>query len=130
MSRTVVVVLALVTAVLTGLLTGCGGGGGPEEPSPSRPPATTPQQPEPSKPGPPGPSEVTVRGTVQRGVEPNCLVLTVEGRQYLLLEAGGQVRPGVEATVHGTTRPNLATTCMQGTPLVVDRVEDVEGGPS
>ncbi len=120
--RGIVVVVLALTAVG---LAGCSDPGGPEAPSPGRPPATTPQQP---APGPTEGAEVTLRGTVTRGVEPNCLVLATGGREYLLLEAGPDVRPGVEIAVRGTVRPGMATTCMQGTPLVVDDADLVEGG--
>lgn len=75
---------------------------------------TTPAAPSP-KPG----KEITVRGTVATGVEPNCLVLASGGREYLLLEPEPMLKPGVRAVVRGRTEPNRATTCMQGTPLVV-----------
>lgn len=124
--RGLVVGVVVGVAAVTGLLTGCGGGDAPSEPV--SPPPTTSLGPTEST--TPRPVEVTARGTVERGVEPNCLVLAADDREYLLLEAGPEVRPGVEVTVRGTTRPDLPTTCMQGTPLVVDRVESVEGGPS
>ncbi|MEY7973062.1 hypothetical protein AB8O38_13795 [Saccharomonospora xinjiangensis] len=119
----------IVVAVFTSsavLLAACSGSDDQGEPPPaSPPPATTPGQPDPT---PTEGAEVTLRGTVSRGVEPNCLVLTAGGREYLLLEGGPEVRPGAEVVVHGTLRPGMATTCMQGTPLVVDDADLVEGG--
>lgn len=119
-----VVVVALLAFSVVGLAA-CSDSGGPDAPPPGRPSATTPERPE-TRPTPG--AEVTLRGTVTRGVEPNCLVLAAEGREYLLLETGPEVRPGLEVTVRGTVRPDVATTCMQGTPFVVDDVELVGGG--
>jgi hypothetical protein len=70
----------------------------------------------------PAAATVTVSGTVEAGVEPNCLLL----KGYLLF--GGQdegVRAGAKVTVTGRTMPGVATTCQQGTPL---RVETVRPG--
>ncbi|WP_007026037.1 hypothetical protein [Saccharomonospora iraqiensis] len=75
-----------------------------------------------------GAPEVTVRGTVARGVEPNCLVLFTDRKEYLLLRAGPGLRPGTEVVVWGTPRPGMPTTCMQGTPLVVREVDRVGAG--
>lgn len=65
--------------------------------------------------------EVTLTGTVQKGVEPNCLVLQAEeGRQFLLLGGDPQVlRSGEEVVVDGTSVPGRPTTCMQGVPFLV-----------
>lgn len=67
--------------------------------------------------GPSGP--VTVRGTVEEGVEAGCLLL----RGYLLI--GGRehgIRAGATVTVTGQVQPDLVSTCQQGTPLRVDTV--------
>ncbi|KHF45625.1 hypothetical protein MINT15_08420 [Saccharomonospora viridis] len=69
-----------------------------------------------------------VHGTVERGVEPNCLVLVTDEQEYLLVNAGPEVRPGARVVVRGTPEPDLVTTCMQGVPLVVDDVDLAEGG--
>ncbi|WP_040922057.1 hypothetical protein [Saccharomonospora xinjiangensis] len=118
------IVVALFTSSAV-VLAACSGSDDQGEPPPASPPATTPGQPDPT---PTEGTEVTLRGTISRGVEPNCLVLTTGGREYLLLEGGPEVRPGAEVVVHGTLRPGMATTCMQGTPLVVDDADLVEGG--
>ncbi|WP_019807876.1 hypothetical protein [Saccharomonospora halophila] len=75
-----------------------------------------------------GAAEITVRGTVVRGVEPNCLVLSTGRREYLLVRPGPELRPGTEAVVRGTPRPGMPTTCMQGTPFVVREADRVGGG--
>ncbi len=59
-------------------------------------------------------------GTVDQGVEPGCLVLG----QYLLI-GGSQdlLKPGASVSVTGTVATGMATTCQQGTPLQVEKVE-------
>ena len=97
------------------------------------PPAQTPGQPEdlptplpgrttsPGGPGGPGSSRpMTLSGTVEAGVEHNCFLL--DG--YLLV--GGSpdlVRAGARVTVTGHVQPGLMTTCQQGIPFMVQRVE-------
>lgn len=64
-------------------------------------------------------SPITVTGTVEAGVESNCLLLG----GYLLL--GGDralVKPGARITVTGRSEPDTLTTCQQGTPLRVESV--------
>lgn len=75
-------------------------------------------------PAPPGSGKsaarVTVTGTVESGVEANCLML----RGYQLI--GGprvMLRQGATVTVTGQVQPDLVTTCQQGTPLMVESVE-------
>ncbi|MFV2017141.1 hypothetical protein [Micromonospora sp. LOL_023] len=87
---------------------------GPPEDLPSVPPGGTP--------GGPGTSSrpMTLSGTVQAGVENNCFLL--DG--YLLL--GGSpdlVRAGARVTVTGHVQADLMTTCQQGIPFKVQRVE-------
>ena len=119
-------VAVLAVPVLAGLAACSGrpGPGGNDSNPPSSPPTPPPQ----SASRQPSPQPVTVRGTVARGVEPNCLVLATGEREYLLLRPGPEARPGAEVVVRGTVRPGLPTTCMQGTPLVVDAVDPVGGG--
>jgi hypothetical protein len=62
----------------------------------------------------------TLTGTVVAGVEANCLLLN----QYLLV--GGdrsKLRAGAKVTVTGRARPDLMTTCQQGTPFQVEAVQ-------
>lgn len=65
--------------------------------------------------------EVTLTGTVRKGVEPDCLVLQgEEGRQFLLLGGDSRVlQAGEEVVVDGTSAPGRPTTCMQGIPFLV-----------
>lgn len=87
------------------------------QPSPSEPDA--PALPIPTRPVKPtaGPSgTVTLTGTVQPGVEPNCFLLhgyLLVGGPRDLLAAGGVV------TIVGHVEPNMMTTCQQGIPFVV-----------
>jgi len=140
--------LPVVAAVL--LLSGCGdptptepgGGGGPttvapstDAPStgapstvaPSRPtvPVTpsTPVAPGPTKPGKPGGTArpITVDGVVEAGVEPGCKVLTANGAAYQVI--GGDVPVGVPVRITGVLQPGVLTTCQQGTPIRVTKVQ-------
>jgi hypothetical protein len=67
---------------------------------------------------------LTLRGTVSTGVEAGCLMLTANGAAYQLV--GGDraaLRPGRTVEVVGEVQPELATTCQQGTPLLVRQVK-------
>jgi hypothetical protein len=113
---------ALACLLLAGLLVaGCAepdggdagaGAGQGATTAPTTPPPTT-------EPAPPA-GEVTVTGTVDDGVEANCLVL--DG--YLLV--GGdrsKLRTGVRVRVTGRVERGLLSTCQQGVPLVVTSIE-------
>ncbi|MGI5525505.1 hypothetical protein ACQEUX_31815 [Micromonospora sp. CA-259024] len=83
------------------------------DPTPSPGPKT-------GKPGgpstPPGVGATTLTGTVQGGVEPNCVLL--DG--YLLVGGPRDVlTPGARVEVTGRAEPGMMTTCQQGTPFVV-----------
>lgn len=69
---------------------------------------------------------VVLRGVLQSGVEDGCLLLATPAGVYVLL---GDVRldgrpagAGTAVEVTGTPSPDRATTCQQGTPLVVQAV--------
>ena len=69
---------------------------------------------------------VVLRGVLQPGVESGCLLLATPAGVYVLL---GDVRldgrpagAGTAVEVTGTPSPDRATTCQQGTPLVVQAV--------
>ncbi|SCL19164.1 hypothetical protein GA0070624_1695 [Micromonospora rhizosphaerae] len=84
----------------------------PVDPMPTAPPKGTAG---PIKPPPAG--ATTLTGTIQAGVEPNCLLL--DGN--LLLGGPRDVlRPGARVIVTGRSQPDLMTTCQQGTPFVVE----------
>lgn len=70
------------------------------------------------------PSKVKVRveGTVSDGIEPGCRVLRSKGVVYVLIWRDGTLVTGQQVEVEGTLQPGLATTCQQGTPLLVERV--------
>ncbi|MGC5018498.1 hypothetical protein [Micromonospora sp. DT47] len=138
--------MALAALVACAALSGCGGQGGddrsaapsppegspvttspePVDPTASAPPAPTVAPPTalpptgrpPSRPSrPPGPGATTITGTVQPGVEPNCLL--IDGYQLI----GGPrdvLAPGARVTVTGRPQPDMMTTCQQGTPFVVE----------
>jgi hypothetical protein len=138
--------IALATLVVCAALSACGGQGGDEGPaapsssegspvttSPSTdpaepvdptapvPPASTvlpPTKRPPVGPSrPPGPGATTISGTIQRGVEPNCLM--IDGYQLV----GGPrdvLVPGARVTVTGQPQPDMMTTCQQGTPFAVE----------
>ncbi|WP_158882245.1 hypothetical protein [Amycolatopsis anabasis] len=84
--------------------------------------ATPPNQPEQrgttSSTPPPAP-ERTVRGVVRPGVEAGCLVLPADGTEYLLIGRAEALPPGRDVVVRGRVDRGTATTCQQGTPLVV-----------
>jgi hypothetical protein len=86
---------------------------------PTEPPPTKPLPTEPAPTGAPA-APTTLSGTVEAGVEANCLLL----RGYLLL--GGDrtaLRAGATVTVTGRVRRDMLTTCQQGTPFTVETVQ-------
>ena len=126
--------LPAVAAVL--LLSGCGdptpadpgsgpGGGAPSTVAPTSPPTSRPIPPpvDPTKPGVPTASgrPITVDGVVEAGVEPGCKVLTAAGTQYQVL--GENIPVGVPVRVTGVLQPGVLTTCQQGTPIRVTKVQ-------
>ena len=71
--------------------------------------------------GPP----TTLRGTVERGVEARCTVLTDDSGGVLANLMGidpHEWPPGSKVEVTGTFQPGLMTTCQQGTPFQVSQV--------
>ena len=125
--------LPAVAAVL--LLSGCGDPdphrarrwrrcpehGRAELPAHARPPPIPP--PRPTKPVDPTASgrPITVDGVVETGVEPGCKVLTADGKLYQVL--GDDVPVGVPVRVTGVLQPGVLTTCQQGTPMRVTKVQ-------
>jgi hypothetical protein len=139
-SRSVMVGLAAVAAVL---LAGCADESGDGEasspppattPAPSpAPPATGPAEPPPTVPVTPPlrpPStvrsgELTISGDVVSGVEPGCKLLDTGSSLYLLFGPGvDDLRTGATATVRGEVRADMASTCQQGTPFEIIEVLD------
>jgi hypothetical protein len=117
---------ALVAASVLALTAACATPAGPASPNPS---ASSNASASPSSsasstatPTPTG-EEITVRGTVEEGVEAGCLVLRADGgKSYLLLGADPTVvTAGARVEVVGDLRVDLMSYCMQGTPMVVHR---------
>jgi hypothetical protein len=99
--------------------------------SPAAPPAaaatTAPAAPPADESGKPSaPVGQTITGTVAAGVEPNCVLLSGGGTDYLLIfddpALRDQVKPGEQATVVGRAEKGQMTTCQQGTPFIVTSV--------
>lgn len=68
----------------------------------------------------------TVSGTVVAGVEAGCRLLATENGSYLLLGVpAAELRVGDGATVTGRVDRSIVSTCQQGIPLVVERVNSV-----
>ena len=88
--------------------------------SPAQPPAPLPESGKPSAAG------QTITGTVAAGVEPDCLLLTGNGTEHLLLFADPAMRAdapvGAKLTVTGEAQPGQMTTCQQGVPFLVTAV--------
>jgi hypothetical protein len=63
-------------------------------------------------------------GTLEAGVEPNCVLLRAAGRPHLLIfgnpQLQAQAKIGDKVTVVGRPRPTQMTTCQQGVPFVVE----------
>jgi hypothetical protein len=130
--------VALFLAGCAGNTAGTGSAAGDSSPAPLPPPLTSPGVIDPSA-GPgavpvpdadisgsakPGLAE-TVTGTVTAGVEPGCLMLTGAKGPYLLIVTGDMtktVKVGTTVSVTGRPEPGLITTCQQGTPFVVTKV--------
>ena len=117
---------ALLLAVLAA---GCAmsGSGSASSPSASRPaPTTTPTTTLPS--APPEPTgTVRLKGVVEHGVEPGCLVLRAAGKSYTLLQ-GADATPAtgvpvsVPVEVEAKVLTGVASYCQQGTLLMVVRI--------
>ena len=121
-----------VIAVAALLLTACGSAGDRGTAGSSRPAvgatggtpsAVTTTEPAPDLPSPStspakGTRSLTVTGTLEQGVEVNCVLLG----PYLLLGGPREIlRPGRTLTVTGRLAEGVVTTCQQGTPLRVDQ---------
>jgi uncharacterized lipoprotein YajG len=91
--------------------------------SPAAPPAAAPTE---ESGEPSSPAGQTITGTVTAGVEPNCILLSGGGTDYLLIFADqslrDQVKTGEQATVVGRAEKGQMTTCQQGTPFIVTSV--------
>jgi hypothetical protein len=116
--------LLLVGGLAVVALAGCGSSAPTPYTGPSSAPSSSPVVSLPPKPTPTG--LVTLTGTLQDGVEPNCTLLNTPGKQYLLVGVKRAALPstaGATVTVIGTPDPGLVTTCQQGTPFRVSSVQ-------
>jgi hypothetical protein len=124
--------------VLVGALTGCASGGADKTPgsSPSaaesRPalavPSVSPSLSPRLVPPPNTGSEMTITGTLQEGVEGNCVLLKTPDRLYQLIGGDRSKLQGStsgKVTVTGRIATGMMTTCQQGTPF---QVTDVRPG--
>jgi hypothetical protein len=125
--------IGAVAGIVLALVAGCGGpaeqAGGGVSTSSSGPSAGPPSS-SPPGPGtgtPPAGQPVTVRGRVEEGVEPGCVVLRADDRTtYLLIGSDPAVAvPGARVEVVGDLRTDIFTTCQQGTPLMVERIQRI-----
>jgi hypothetical protein len=67
---------------------------------------------------------MTVTGSVVRGAEPSCLLLTMNNVEYLLLAPDSMnMRAGVRAAVTGHVEHGVMTHCQQGQPFEVTSFE-------
>jgi hypothetical protein len=123
-----------VLLVLVGALTGCAAGGADKTPgsSPSaaesRPALAVPSLSPSPLPSPSAGSEMTITGTLQEGVEGNCVLLKTPDRLYQLIGGDRSKLQGTTAgkvTVTGRIATGMMTTCQQGTPF---QVTDVRPG--
>ncbi|MFI5916595.1 hypothetical protein [Dactylosporangium sp. NPDC051541] len=122
------VALIVGGGLLVGGLAGCGSTSSPvtgpppvvaSSGAPSLSPAPS------SSPGA-GSAEVSLRGVVKDGVEPGCVLLATAEQETYLLVGGDKtaLRTGTTVTVYGRPEPGLMSTCQQGTPFRVTRVEN------
>ena len=122
--------LAVVALVALTTLAACGSQGGTPSGQPTGATSSPFDSGSPSPPSSPSDrgSPVTVRGTVDDGVEAGCLVLTAdssaagsEGTLVLVGNTSG-LRAGDTVTLRGSRRDDLMTICQQGQPFWVDEV--------
>lgn len=136
-TRSVKTALVTIAAGAVVLLGACADGqvdpgqpGTPTDPSttlpefPTLPPTVPPFSP-PVLPPTDARGEATITGEVYAGVEPNCVLVATEYGDFLIYgEPADDVRMGATVTLRGVARPELATTCQQGTPFEVLEVVD------
>lgn len=70
----------------------------------------------------------TVQGLLSPGVEEGCVILEMDGKTLVLLGVRPQDAPlGDRVAVTGTLRPDLSTTCQQGTAFQVTTIKSIRG---
>jgi hypothetical protein len=70
-------------------------------------------------------SDITITGTLQEGVEGNCVLLRTPERLYQLIGGDRSKLNGTtstKVTVTGRIAVGMMTTCQQGTPFQVTEI--------
>ena len=124
-----------VLVLLAGALAGCASAGSQSgSPSDSVGPTVGPSQLVPQSPGLVLPSDaipsdsgsdITITGTLEEGVEGNCVLLRTPQRLYQLIGGDRSKLQGLSSskvTVTGRIAAGMMTTCQQGTPFRVTEV--------
>ena len=97
----------------------------PSAPASSAAPTTEPTT-EPSGAKPTETGAETITGTVEAGVEPNCLLLQDTKGSHLLVFDDASMRAdatvGKKVTLTGRSAPSQMSTCQQGIPFIVTSV--------
>jgi glucose/arabinose dehydrogenase len=94
----------------------------------SFPAASSPAAPtaEPGSAKPTAAGAETITGTVESGVEPNCLLLQDSKGSHLLVFDDAAMRAdaavGKKVTLSGRSEPTMMSTCQQGIPFIVTSV--------
>ncbi|MFN2510473.1 MAG: SIMPL domain-containing protein [Pyrinomonadaceae bacterium] len=82
-----------------------------------------------------GATQVTIRGRLQKTVEPGGWLVVVEGQKYLLLNAQrfqkeSWFKEAAEVEASGDTKSDVMTTYMEGTPFEVRSMRPLAQGPA
>ncbi len=122
--RRLTIVAGLATTVLVSGCADTGSGAGGPRPTTTVPAPTTPAPSGTQRP-PRGPT-VVLDGVAEPGVEPGCVVLRADGKQYVLVGPGGRTVTGVPVRVpirvRGAMLTGVLSYCQQGTPVQVLQV--------
>ncbi|GAA2653368.1 hypothetical protein [Paractinoplanes durhamensis] len=100
--------------------------GATEPSSASAAPTSAAPTTEPSSAKPTAAGAETISGTVEAGVEPNCLLLQDTKGSHLLVFDDAAMRAdaavGKKVTLTGRSEPTMMSTCQQGIPFIVTSV--------
>jgi len=82
-----------------------------------------------------GATQTTIRGRLQRTVEPGGWLVVVDGQKYLILNAQrfqreSWFKEAVEVEASGDTKSDVMTTYMEGTPFEVRSMRPLAQGPA
>ena len=80
-------------------------------------------------------TEITVRGRLQKTVEPGGWLIVVDGQKYLVLNAQrfqkeGWFKESAEVEASGDTKSDVMTIYMEGTPFEVRSMRPLTQGPA